>query len=137
GWTVKVPINGGTVVDGGGEEDDDDDDDFWGRSGAGGWWVGGSHCVFFFCSLFERAREGIETQVSPGTRFTTKTKIDLYLGGLLSLSVRTGARCNNKSTGGLPSAHIQLAITNFIASLPLYSGEATVGRPTDDDAVTS
>ena len=30
GWTVKVPVNGGTVVDGSGDgEDDDDDDDFW------------------------------------------------------------------------------------------------------------
>jgi Vacuolar segregation subunit 7 len=30
GWAVKVPVNGGTVVDGSG--DDDDDDDFWARA---------------------------------------------------------------------------------------------------------
>jgi hypothetical protein len=32
GWTVKVPINGETTVEGSGDgEDDDDDDDFWAK----------------------------------------------------------------------------------------------------------
>jgi hypothetical protein len=34
GWTVKVPVNGGTTVDGSGDgEDDDDDGDFWASVG--------------------------------------------------------------------------------------------------------
>jgi hypothetical protein len=94
----------------------------------------------FSSSLFKRAREGYRNRARAHDFTTTKPKIDLYLDCLV-IAPEMEHDATTCSTGGLPRAHIQLAITFhcviesalFVTSL---RGETTVRTVwTEHDAI--